>query len=350
MDQAEKKAREILKKRSHGDTMAPEKIDDDFFEGDGLIGDAVKDAVENVKEEKKQQQVNFKKRASKKRKEVNKIKKEVGIRRGKQSKFPNRSYDFLKDDDISKRAIQVVLTTHPKEKIYLDGADIAPRLLLGRDYFGKNCTLNAFQHLMTVQEILTTNRGENPKNAPNWIIIKNNTSMIMDRNLITRLEELKPTTHVAGTYGFERIRASGKWYQIDGTTEQRFLRGCYVQGRLYNSNWDFIVGSKFKDSPRYRVMIVSGPFIAVRGEAFMTMDFTDMAKNMTSGFHHYMAHISMECMQRGLMAAQIKSIAAQYDNIKDMKEDPDFNNDQAYFSSRWQSALPASIYPNDDFK
>ena len=60
--------------------------------------------------------------------------------------------------------------------------------------------------------------------------------------------------------------------------------------------------------------------------------------------------ISMECLKRGLLSAQVKTIAGQYENLSDYKDDPDFIHDQAYFTSKWQPLLPASIYPNDNFK
>lgn len=338
-----------LEKHIEKDGLGPENIGDDFFEGDGKISEAIGGAVRSAEMDKRRAEKELKIRASKKRKETNAIKHEVGIRRGKQSNFPSRSHEKCLEDAQSKRGIHVVMSTQGTE-IYKDGADIAPRLLMGREYWGKKCKLNAFNHLITVQEKIISARGENPKNAPDWILISNDTSIISDRYLLKRLEELKPNTHAVGAYGFERIRASGKWYQVDGTTEQIYLRGCYMQGNLKDINWDFIVGSKFKDRPKSRVIIVHGPFIAVRGETFMTIDFTAMAKNMKGGFFHYMADISMECLKRGLSAGQVKTIAGQYENIHDVKETPDFKHDQSYFASKWQSLLPASLYPNDNFK
>lgn len=323
--------------------------DDNFDnEGDGIISDAITEATSNVEKERQNSNIQMSQRASKKRKEINQVKKEAGIRRAKQSQFPTRSHEFL-SDNMSKRGVHVVLSNEGSE-IYKDGADIAPRLLMGRDYFGKKSKQNAFDHLINVQEKIEVARGQNPNNAPNWIIISNDTSIICDRYLLTRLEELKPNTAAAGAYGFERIRASGKWYQVDNATEQKYLRGCYMQGNMKNTNWDFIVGSQFKDRPKSRVIIIHGPFIAVRGEIFMTINFKDMAKNIKKGFFHYMADISMECLKRGLLCGQIKTLTGQYENVHDLKEDADFKQDQSYFASKWQPLLPASMYPNDAFK
>jgi len=76
----------------------------------------------------------------------------------------------------------------------------------------------------------------------------------------------------------------------------------------------------------------------------MSLDFTEMDANYENGFFHYMAEISMECYRRGHIAAQIKTLASQYENISKMKEDPVFQQDQAYFTSRWQSNLPAILH------
>lgn len=319
--------------------LSGEGTSNDIFSDDSFIGNALEDAnKEAIKEEAKRQKA-LKTKASKGRKEKNKIKKEMGIRRGKQSKFPTRSHDFLGEKQ-SDRAIHIVLNNQMTE-VYKDGADICPRILMGIPAFGKKCTKSAFEHLITVQEKIKLVRGDDPKKAPEWIIINNDTSMIMDRNLLSRLEELKSNTQVVGAYGFEQIRASGKWYQLDNPKEQLTLRGCYIQSNMDNNNWDFIVGNQFKNSDKYRVLIVHGPFIAVRGELFMQIDFTDMVDNYKGGFFHYMAEISMECYKRKLMIGQIKTVSAQFENINKMKEDPDFQHDQSYFASKWQPYLPA---------
>jgi len=342
MSENNKKPEAILNNQTHDPALIPEDLGDDFFEGDGVIGDALDGAIEQKADVIATKKKAVKKKAQAKRKKVNKVKKGLGIRPSKQSKFPTRSNSFLKDP-TSDRAIHAVLN-HKKTEIYKDGADICPRILMGIPAYGKTCKKNAFEHLITIQEKIKSYRGDNPANAPRWIILSNDTSMIMDRNLLGRLEELKETTHAAAGYGFERIRASGKWYQIDAETEQSQLRGCYIQADVNDTSWDFIVGSKFKTSPRFRILIAHGPFIAVRGETFMQMNFTNMAEHVKGGFFHYMAEISMQCMKRGLMVAQVKTVSAQFENINDFKADPDFQIDQSYFASKWQSILPASIY------
>lgn len=319
----------------------PEQIDDDFFEGDGVIGAAFDDAMEEAEAEKEAKVTAMKEKASKKRKVVNKTKKDMGIRKGKQSKFNTRSHKFLAEA-VSDRAIHVVLNQSQSD-IYKDGVDLCPRIMMGIPGFGKPSKKSAFIHLATLQEKIKDARGENPANAPKWIIITNDTSMLNDRNLITRLEALKPTTHAASAYGFQEIRASGRWYDIEGLPSYN-LRGCYIQGSMTDINWDFIVGAEFKEQPRRRVMIAHGPFIAVRGETFMQIDFTDMADNCKGGFYHYMADISMECASRGLMVAQIKSSCTQFDNVTAHLTEDDFLNDQSYFTSKWQSMLPRSIF------
>jgi len=313
--------------------------DNDLFADDN-IADALDDATSAIEKEKKSQEKAMKQKASKKRKDVNKTKKAMGIRNPKQSKYSTRAHTFLKEP-ISDRAVHIVLNNQ-MTKIYMDGVDLCPRILMGIPAFGKKCTKNVYEHLITVQEKIKDARGEDPTKAPKWIILSNDTSMLLDRNLLSRLEELSTNTYAAGGYGFERIRASGKWYQL-AEGDQEFLKGCYIQSSMDNTEWDFIVGRYFKNSPKYRVMIIHGPFIAVRGEIFMTMDFTDMAANMKGGFFHYMADISMECLKRKANVAQIKTVSAQFENINDMVDESDFQHDQSYFASKWQPLLPASV-------
>lgn len=328
--------------------------EDTFFEGDGMIGDdfdidsALEGAIQEKSNEKEAKTKAMKDKASKKRKQVNETKKRLGIRRGKQSKYNTRSHSFLGESQ-SDRAIHVVLNQHQTET-YKDGADFAPRILMGIPGFGKTCKKNAFQHLMVVQEKIREHRGENPANAPKWIIISNDTSLILDRNILSYLDgngdpkkALNPTTHVAAPYGFQDIRASGRWYDIEGLPDYN-CRGCYVQGNLNDSDWNFIVGSEFGSRPKSRVTIGHGPFIAVRGETFMQIDFSMMAENCIGGFFHYMADISMECVSRGLVVAQVKALSWQFDNITSHKNDDELLNDQSYFTSKWQSMLPRNIF------
>jgi hypothetical protein len=252
----------------------------------------------------------LKEKASKKRQVVELTKKELGIRTPKQSKFPTQSDDFL-SKPVSDRAIHVILNQH-MSKIYLDGVDIAPRILMGIPAFNKQCKKNAFEHLVRVQEKIREYRGNDPKSAPKWIIISNDSSMLHDRNLISRLEELKDTTHVAAPYGFSQIRASGRWFNLDPSD---VYRGCYAQGNMNNIEWGYINGIGYEDVTRRRVLIAHGPFIAVRGETFMSIDFKNMSEHMESGYYHYMADISLECHKRGYLIAQIKSMSSQYDDI-----------------------------------
>lgn len=311
---------------------------DDFLSDDSLdIGGALQEAQDQAENQELAKKTAMKAKASKKRKATNKAKKDAGIRPPKQSKYPTRSHTFL-TEATSDRAIHAVLN-HKMTNIYKDGADIAPRILMGIPGFGKECKKNAFEHLVTLQNKIRESRGDNPTKAPQWIILSNDTSMIMDRNMLSRLEELKPSTVVAGAYGFEIVRASGVWYN-PAQNEQEFLRGCYVQSNMENTEWDFIVGHEFKRYTKAKTVLIHGPFIAVRGEVFMTIDFSDMASNMKGGFFHYMAHISMECHKRNQIAAQIKTVSAQFEKIGDMADDEMFEYDQSLFTSTWQDQLP----------
>lgn len=318
----------------------PEQIDDDYFEGDGVISDAFDIALEEEDNKKIERDSLMRKRASENRKLKNKTKKELGIRSPKQSKFNTRSHQFL-SEPVSDRAIHVVLQQKVTE-VYRDGVDFAPRIIMGIPAFGNASKKNAFIRLMEVQEKIKHARGENPANAPKWIVISNDTSIIADRDLITRLEELKPVVHAASPYGFQQIRGSGRWYDIEGLPDYN-LRGMYAQANEEGIDWNVIVGSGFRDSPKRAILIAHGPFIAVRGETFMLIDFTEMANNCVSGFYHYMADISMECAKRSLKVAQIKSLSIQYDSISYHKNDEDVLKDQSAFTSKWQSMLPRNI-------
>ena len=315
----------------------PEIIDDDFFEGDGSIEDALDNAINQINDVKNVKKSDLVMRASKNRQEKNEIKKEIGIRRAKQSKFP-RSHSFL-SEPISERAVHFVLNNHRSEA-YKDGADLCPRILMGIPAYNKPSKKNAFEHLIDAQEKLRESRDGK---YPNWIIISTDSSMITDRNLITRLEELKPTTHLASAYGFESVRMNGRWFDISDT-DQNHLRGCYMQGAMASTDWDFVVGSGFKDSPRWRILIAHGPFIAVRGETFMDIDFKYMADRCQKGFYHFMADISMECLKRKLNVAQVKANCMQFDNMTNYRGQAEFENDQSAFTSKWQELLPNSIY------
>lgn len=281
----------------------------------------------------------MKDRAVQKRKDISEVKKEIGLGGNtKQSKFSTRADHFLADD---LRAVNIVLN-HKQSGIYIDGADPCPRLLMGHPAYGNVCKRNAFEHFVNLQKKIREFRGEDPKNAPAWIIFNNDTSLISDRNIVTRLDELRPSTGVASAYGFEKIRAHGRWYDIT-EADQSNIRGCYIQGHMDKIDWDFVVGSQFKQSPRYRIVIAHGPFVAIRGELFMNIDFTDAAEKYDGGFYHYMAEFSMECVKRGFSVATVKTTAIQYDNLMLARGTEQFEKDQSIFTSRWQGNLPNAI-------
>jgi len=307
------------------------------------IGDAIEFSLNeaNTKKAEKQKAITdaMKQKANEKRKEKNEIKKEVGVStQAKQSKFPTRSDYFLSEP---LRALNVILN-HKETEIYKDGADPCQRLLMGHRAYGNICKRNAFEHFVNLQKKLIEYRGKDINNAIPWIIFSNDTSLIGDRNIITRLEELKPNTGIAGAYGFEKIRPSGRWFDLT-VEDQDHIRGSYVQGSMDNIDWDYVVGHRFKQSPKYRVIIAHGPFIAIRGSVFMDIDFTEAAEKYQGGFWHYMAELSMECYKRNLMVATIKTNSIQYDNMMNYIGTQPFETDQLLFTSRWQKHLPAYI-------
>lgn len=275
-------------------------------------------------------------RAAKKRKGLYEAKKKAGIRPGKQSKYPTRSDEYLKPGLTS---LHVVLYNKESE-VYKDGADFAPRMIIGTPAYGKTCKLNAYERLIKAQEKIRETIGDKNSDYPNWVIISNDSSMIMDRNILSRLAELKEQTHCVGAYGFESIRADGKWFSFDNQEE---VRGAYIQGDMNTNNWDHVVGFQFKNQTRFKIVLVHGPFIAIRGMTFMKLDFKEMAKKSKWAFHHYMAHISLECVDRGYVVGTIKTVAMQFDKIQTYFNDPNFIHDQGVFVEKWRKVLPMSI-------
>lgn len=337
-----KDVKSILKKNKNKNSspLTAEKIGDDFFEGDGFI-DAIDDAIEQQDSAQEDKLKEMAERTALKRKEKNQTKKELGIRPPKQSKFATQKHSFL-GEPMSDAGVHILLNGDYTE-IYADGADFAPRIFLPRPGYGNKSNKNAYQHLMTIQKKIRENRGDDPSNAPEWIVISNDTSMIMDRNLLTRLKELKEGTHIAAPYGFSSVRSNGRWFDV-AETDQSTIRGCYTQGNMENTDWDFIIGSDFKRSPRWRILIGHGPFIAVRGESFMKIDFSYMADNSKHGFWHYMADISLEVHKMGHKLAQIKASCMQFDDIRKHIDEDVFEFDQSVFTTKWQPNLPASIH------
>lgn len=328
----------------------PTEIDGDMFEGDGLIpeiddfGDLgiALESAQNASTMKKQKRLDdMKERAAKKRKNIYDVKKEKGVRPGKQSKYPSRGDEFISTE---KRAIHVVMTTNNDDggELYKEGADICPRLKKGSAHFGKACKKNAFELLNEAQDKMAEYRGDDPNLAVPWVIISNDTSVIADPFLVTRLDSLLEGTGIAAPYGYGKIRTSGRWYDIT-PSDQSAIFGQYAQGSIEDVDWDFVVGREYKQSPKYRILIAHGPFIAVRGSLFMHMDFKEAAKKYTRGFTHYMAEISMQAMKLGYAAASIKSMSIQYDSIDNYKNSKEFELDQKYFTSKWQGDLPNAI-------
>ena len=267
-----------------------------------------------------------------KRKDRNKAKKEMGIRRGKQSKYSTRSYSFLQDHHT---AIHLVMCSD--SEIYRDGADICPRILLGKAAFNKPSKKNAFVRLKEAQETFIEHMsGKNPQ----WIIISYDTAMIVDRNIVTRLQSLRETTHVVAPYGTNTVRSSGKWWRAEAAQE---LRGTYIQASMDDLSWSYRVGSDLTRSDRYQVIIGHGPFIAVRYETFMEMDFTYMADNVKDGFQHFMPHISMEAYARGKMTAVVNTPCIQYDSLDRHLDDDNFSLDHMVFLNQWKQHLPAGL-------
>ena len=110
-----------------------------------------------------------------------------------------------------------------------------------------------------------------------------------------------------------------------------------------NTDWRIILGQGFTEMNKRRTLIGAGPYIAVRGELFMQIDFKYMKDHSESGYYHYMADISLECEKRGFAVAQINSPSIQFDELKKHVDEREFQVDQSCFASKWQSMLPKNV-------
>lgn len=331
-----------------GDTQRNEVIHLVEGEDDQFIEDAMDEFIESEEDKEDILKRNATMQRLEKRSLIESVRRAAGVKKPKNSRFPTRSNDFL-NDPISDRGIYLILNQH-RTDIYKEGVDQCPRVMLGIPAYNNPCTKNAFEHLQNFQDKLKVIRKDNPAGQPKWIIISTDSAMISDRNILSRLDTLRPTTHIAGPYGFQSCPRSGTWFDpAPGTPESEF-RGCYMQGNMDNLNWHFNVGAGFKDHDRYKVALIHGPFIAIRGTTFMQLDFKRLSLKMKGGFYHFMADISMQiyeksvqCGKKDFFAAQISSPCMQFDNIRNHMNNADFAFDQALFVSRWQKVLPASL-------
>lgn len=261
-------------------------------------------------------------------------KKSEGIRPGKQSSYPTRGDAYL---NSNLKALHIVM--HNQCEIYKHGADVCHRMVVGAPHYGKPCVKNAFQLLMDVQDKLREKIGNSQKDYPKWIIISSGSSTIEDKDLLSRLDDLKDTTHCVGPFGFESIKPNGRFFE----PIPEHTRGYYAQGDINSISWDFVIGNGFKNSDKYRIVCVYGPFIAIRGSTFMSMDFSLMAEKCESGFQHFMVDISLECLKRGHVIGTIKTMSKQYDHIRNYIDTPEFKTDQAFFYEKWKSFFPVSL-------
>jgi hypothetical protein len=252
----------------------------------------------------------------------------------RESLWNTRTYDYLSMD---LPAVHFVLN-RVESSYYYEAPRIAPTKLIGIPAFGNPCTKNAFEHFMWIQNKIREYRGKDPKNAPDWILISQSTSMLSDLGLIKRLSALQPETCLAGAFGFNQVRADGKWWNI-GSGD--VTRGNYVQANIETLEWDYVRGKDFHESDRYRTLIIHGPFIAVRGSFFMQLDFTACARGYQGGgYWHMMAELSMMCAGLGKKAATLKTHSMQYDSMKPHIDTDTFKNDHKFFVEKWIDYLP----------
>lgn len=280
---------------------------------------------------------------AKKRKILEKERVGNNQKRLKQSKFPTRSDDFLRDN---LKALHIVFN-HGREniekhenEIYTNGIDFTARKAIGVRHFGRENRINVFQRLVELQDTIRKYKGNGSQNFPQWFIFSNVTSIILDVNILDRLDSLKPTTAAVGAFGFKKINKNGRFFEPDSINE---TCGCFLQADLNSNNFDYIVGHEFIKNPKTKVAIIHGPIICIRGPVFMSIDFIPLASKCKFGYYHYMADMSLECLSRGFVCGTIKTITEQFDNVKNHVGENDFKHDHAIFLEKWKEHLPIQI-------
>jgi hypothetical protein len=331
-----------------GDIDKLDEVLDTLYEGtesvdsvdDNMVFSAIENALKTPEELSDQKEAERKEKlqiAKKKYTEDKKIRREVqreyGIRYPKESRHPV-VWNVVNDGNY--KMFHFVMQFNYTE-IYKDGADICPRIVLGQKHFNKKSNQNAFHRLRQAQDRM---RELVTDGNPEWIIVSNDTSMITDRNLLARLNTLNKDTVLVGPYGFTEIRSMGKFYNVRDIDT---VRGAFAQCSMDNLDWSYLVGKDFAQKDKFRVAILYGPFIAMRYDFFMGIDFEFMAKNTTKGNFHYMADLSMEANVKGKLVGVIKTQCQQYDRIGNYFDDESFINDQMAFVTKWQDKLPISF-------
>jgi hypothetical protein len=330
-----------------GDPEQLDKILDTLYENkevdevdDDIVFDAISSALrsdDEISAEKEKERKLKQKKAKAKYIADKKIRRDVqrdyGMRYAKESKHPV-VWNVINEGNY--KMFHLVMQFHYTE-IYKDGADICPRIVLGQKHYNKKSNKNAFIRLQEAQtRMRDLVKGED---RPEWIVISNDTSMITDRNLLARLNTMKSTTGAVGPYGFTSIRQSGKFFSVESAEH---VRGAFAQCSMDGLDWSYLVGKDFSKASKFRAMVLYGPFIAVRYDLFMDIDFTYMAENAKKGNFHYMADISMEVNKRKQLVGVISTQCQQYDRISNYFDDKSFIDDQMVFITKWQEHLPLS--------
>lgn len=237
-------------------------------------------------------------------------------------------YKFLKPGMF---AVQLVMRCNLSDR-YKNNGEIAPCMLMGNPAYGKPSKKNAFERL-----IIEQSRFRDLGITPEWFIITRDDVSILDVDLEQRLRALKPHTHAVGANGITTIRKSGKFYAPDQIEQ---IKGASISAERDSLAWKYQIAPDYSEKDGWRVAAITSGMIAIRGETFLDIDFTEMAEKMVFGFYHFTADISMEVNRRGKVVGVIKTLIRQEDSVSFHVTENAFLEDQSVFVNKWKDFFP----------
>lgn len=229
----------------------------------------------------------------------------------------------------------VLCPSNDKIERYKDGSRAGSFVILGRERFGRACTMNAFELMKGEQDML-----RNVGKIPDWIILSRDDVTLLDPAFMDTLRGFKPNTLAVGPIGVTRVRRSAKFYKPESISD---VRGAIIQSSPSSNKFKFMQMPEYGEKEAWRVACITAGFIAVRGEIFMDIDFGFMAECSESGFNHIFSDISMEVIKRKGILGVTKTLVRQEDNISNHIVDDSFKRDHLAFLRKWQAYLPVKI-------
>lgn len=256
-----------------------------------------------------------------------KTKRKPKTRKTASQKAPKRPR-YIEDDIF---AVTLVMKVHLSQR-YKEGCNSSPCQILGHNAFNKECKKNAFERLQIEQD-----KFRDWGITPEWFIISRDDVTILDPHFISTLKTLKESTHAVGPMGVSSMRRSGKFFSPDNAND---IKGAIVQGSLTGPQWQFVKAPGYDRGSAHQVAVITSGVVAVRGETFMDIDFTEMAESTIGGFEHFIADICMEVNKRNKVVGVFKTLIRQEDSISVHADTEEFKLDHLAFVRKWQHYLP----------